>query len=74
MEVGEELKSFINIWIIAILSICYCYLIPARISHGVPRLLSLLPIIPVFSILPLQISTVHLAFPAFFVLVWLGNF
>ncbi|KAJ0578788.1 putative long-chain-alcohol O-fatty-acyltransferase [Helianthus annuus] len=74
MEDGEELKTFISIWIIAILSICYCYLIPARISHGVRRLLSLLPIIPVFSILPLPISTVHLAFPAFFFLVWLGNF
>ncbi|KAJ0571563.1 putative long-chain-alcohol O-fatty-acyltransferase [Helianthus annuus] len=74
MEVGEELKSFINIWIIAISSICYCYLIPARISHGVPRLLSILPVVTAFFIIPLPISTVHLAFPAFFFLVWLGNF
>ncbi|KAJ0571562.1 putative long-chain-alcohol O-fatty-acyltransferase [Helianthus annuus] len=74
MELDEELKTFINLWLIAIFSICYCYLIPSRISHGVPRLLSLLPVTTLFFILPLPISTVHLAFPAFFFLIWLGNF
>ncbi|KAI3686187.1 hypothetical protein L1987_79860 [Smallanthus sonchifolius] len=70
----QELKTFIKLWLIAISSICYCYLIPSRISPGIQRLLSLLPIITAFSLLPLQISTVHLAFPAFFFLVWLANF
>ncbi|KAK1417225.1 hypothetical protein QVD17_26350 [Tagetes erecta] len=70
----QEVKTLINIWFIAITSICYCYFIPAHISHGIPRLLSLLPIITIFSILPLPISTVHLAFPTFFFLLWLGNF
>ncbi|XP_076931940.1 long-chain-alcohol O-fatty-acyltransferase-like [Bidens hawaiensis] len=74
MEYGDELKTFINIWFIAISSICYCYFIPSRIAHGVPRLLALLPIITIFSILPFPISTVHLAFPTCFFLVWLGNF
>ncbi|KAJ0578787.1 putative long-chain-alcohol O-fatty-acyltransferase [Helianthus annuus] len=59
MEDCEELKTFIGIWTIAILSICYCYLIPARISPGVPRLLSLLPVVTAFFIIPLPISTVH---------------
>ncbi|KAK1407302.1 hypothetical protein QVD17_38916 [Tagetes erecta] len=74
MEDVKELKTFINIWFIAISSMCYCYFIPAKISYGVPRLLSLLPIIALFCILPLSISTVHLVFPTFFFLVWLANF
>ncbi|KAK1406976.1 hypothetical protein QVD17_38586 [Tagetes erecta] len=74
MEHNQELKSFINIWCIAISSICYCYFIPARISGGVARLLSLVPVVTVFSILPPPFSTVHLAFLTFFFLVWLGNF
>ncbi|KAK1406983.1 hypothetical protein QVD17_38593 [Tagetes erecta] len=74
MELNEELKTFITISFIALSSIIYCYFIPARISGVIPRLLSLLPIIIIFSILPLPISTVHLTFSIFFFLVWLGNF
>ncbi|KAL4566888.1 hypothetical protein LXL04_031014 [Taraxacum kok-saghyz] len=75
MEVdGEELKTFLKVWVLAISSLCYCYLIPTRISNGVPRLLSLLPVIIFFFILPLPLSTVHLAGPTIFYLVWLGNF
>ncbi|KAI3686186.1 hypothetical protein L1987_79859 [Smallanthus sonchifolius] len=74
MEDMKELKTLITIWFTAISSICYCYLIPSRISPGIQRLLSLLPIITLFFILPLPISTVHLSFPTFFFLVWLANF
>ncbi|KAK1430072.1 hypothetical protein QVD17_12567 [Tagetes erecta] len=70
----QELKTLIKLWFYAISSICYCYFIPLHISHCIPRLLTLLPIITLFFILPLEISTVHLAFPAFFFLTWLANF
>ncbi|KAK1406980.1 hypothetical protein QVD17_38590 [Tagetes erecta] len=74
MKDNEELKALINICFIAICCICYCYFISARIHGGVPRLLSLLPIITVFLILPFQISTLHFAAAAFYFFVWLGNF
>ncbi|KAK9080682.1 hypothetical protein SSX86_000440 [Deinandra increscens subsp. villosa] len=70
----EDFKTFINIWFIAIISTSYCYFIPPKISHGLPKLLFVLPIITIFLILPLPISTVHLAFPTVFFLVWLANF
>ncbi|KAK9075740.1 hypothetical protein SSX86_004069 [Deinandra increscens subsp. villosa] len=73
-DIAGELKTFITIWFIAIASICYGYFVQARISHGLPRLLSLLPVITLYLILPLPISTVHLAFPTFFFLAWLANF
>ncbi|KAI3820484.1 hypothetical protein L1987_08032 [Smallanthus sonchifolius] len=74
MEDGDELKTFIKVWFIAIASLCYCFLIPNRISNAFPRLLSLLPVITAFFILPLPLSTFHLAGPTIFYLVWLANF
>ncbi|KAI3688494.1 hypothetical protein L2E82_46113 [Cichorium intybus] len=74
MDDGEELKTFLKVWFLAITSLCYCYLIPTRISNGVPRFLSLLPVISFFFFLPLPLSTVHLAGPTIFYLVWLANF
>nr|XP_043608403.1 long-chain-alcohol O-fatty-acyltransferase-like [Erigeron canadensis] len=73
MEDAQELKTFLKVWSFAILSICYCYLIPSRIANGVPRLVSILPIIVTFFILPIPLSSVHLAGPTIFYLVWLGN-
>ncbi|KAD4386088.1 hypothetical protein E3N88_26257 [Mikania micrantha] len=74
MEDVDELKTFVKVWFIAIASICYCYLIPNRVSGGFRRLLSLLPVIAVFFILPLPLTAVHLAGPTVFFLVWLANF
>ncbi|KAL8255007.1 hypothetical protein R6Q59_033228 [Mikania micrantha] len=74
MEDTKELKTLIKLCVIAVTSVCYCYLIPVEIPNGISRLLSLLPVIFIFCILPLPISTVHLTFPTFFFLVWLGNF
>ncbi|PWA48107.1 MBOAT (membrane bound O-acyl transferase) family protein [Artemisia annua] len=37
MEPCEELKTFIKVLFLAILSISYCYLIPIRVSNGIPR-------------------------------------
>ncbi|CAI9283496.1 unnamed protein product [Lactuca saligna] len=74
MEDGEELKTFARVWILAITSLGYCYLIPTRISNGVSRFVFLLPVIIFFFILPLPLSSVHLAGPTIFYLVWLANF
>nr|XP_043638812.1 probable long-chain-alcohol O-fatty-acyltransferase 5 [Erigeron canadensis] len=75
MEYNEELGALIKVWFVAILCICYCYLIPMRmIKNGMSRLLSLLPVIAIFFILPLSISTLHLLWPTFFYLTWLANF
>nr|GEX94705.1 long-chain-alcohol O-fatty-acyltransferase-like [Tanacetum cinerariifolium] len=74
METIEELQTFIKTLVFVIFSISYCYLIPVRISNDIPRLLSILPIIATFFILPLSFSIVHLTFPTFFGLVWLANF
>ncbi|KAL8505483.1 hypothetical protein ACS0TY_016654 [Phlomoides rotata] len=69
-----EILTFTKIWLTATASLIFCHQITTRIPAGAARLLSLLPIIYLFTILPLRLSTFHLAGPTIFYLVWLGNF
>ncbi|XP_010467019.1 PREDICTED: probable long-chain-alcohol O-fatty-acyltransferase 5 [Camelina sativa] len=70
----EELKSLIKVLVIAIMSISYCYYLPPKIKSGIPRFLSVLPIVALFLVLPLFYSSVHLSFITAFSLTWLTNF
>lgn len=69
-----EIQTFIKIWLSAAASLIFCHRIVARIPSGAARLLSLLPIIFIFTALPLRLSSVHLGGPTIFYLVWLANF
>ncbi|XP_010449487.1 PREDICTED: probable long-chain-alcohol O-fatty-acyltransferase 5 [Camelina sativa] len=70
----EELKNLIKLWFSAIISISYCYYIPPRIKSGVPRLLSVSPVLALFLVLPLFFSSLHLSLITAFFLTWLANF
>ncbi|XP_073147468.1 long-chain-alcohol O-fatty-acyltransferase-like [Henckelia pumila] len=74
MNLDPEIDSFIKIWLTAITSMIFCHQIAARIPGGAARLLSILPIIYLFTILPTHLSSVLLGAPTMFYLVWLGNF
>ncbi|KAI3466453.1 hypothetical protein Pfo_023116 [Paulownia fortunei] len=69
-----EIQNFTKIWLTATVSLIFCHQIAARIPSGAARLLSLLPIIYLFTTLPLRLSSFHLGAPTIFYLVWLGNF
>ncbi|KAF5728434.1 long-chain-alcohol O-fatty-acyltransferase 5 [Tripterygium wilfordii] len=70
----EEIKNFIKVWILAITSLSYTYYISSKLPKGIIRLFSLLPIIYLFTILPLSLSSFHLSGLTAFFLVWLANF
>ncbi|CAH2069869.1 unnamed protein product [Thlaspi arvense] len=70
----EELRSLIKVWIYAIISIFYCYHLLPKIKSGVPRLISVLPVLALFLVLPLFFSSVHLSLITAFFLTWLANF
>ncbi|KAJ4725193.1 acyl-CoA--sterol O-acyltransferase 1-like [Melia azedarach] len=74
MDGENEINNFVQVWVLAITCLSYCYYIASRIPAGFSRLLSLLPIIYVFSILPLKLTTIHLGGFTAFLLVWLANF
>ncbi|KAK7387128.1 hypothetical protein VNO78_27655 [Psophocarpus tetragonolobus] len=69
-----EIERFIKVWISAIICLCYCYYIAAKIPKGFFRILSLLPILFIFIILPLYLSSPNLVGYTSFFLVWLGTF
>ncbi|KAI9115740.1 hypothetical protein K1719_013409 [Acacia pycnantha] len=70
----DEIKNFVMIWIKAISCLCYCYYVSSKISKSIFRLLSLLPIIFVFLLLPLTLHSYHLCGSITLLLVWLCSF
>ncbi|XP_027341109.1 probable long-chain-alcohol O-fatty-acyltransferase 1 [Abrus precatorius] len=69
-----EFGSFIKVWVIAITCLCYCYYIASKIPKGFLRLLSIIPVIYIFLILPLNLSSPSSCSITCFLLVWLGTF
>ncbi|KAI4306163.1 hypothetical protein L6164_029464 [Bauhinia variegata] len=69
-----EIQRFIKLWVTAISCLCYCYYVSARMPKGLLRLLSILPIIYLFIILPFNLSSFHLGAPTIFFLSWLSTF
>ncbi|XP_062013590.1 acyl-CoA--sterol O-acyltransferase 1-like [Rosa rugosa] len=73
MELGE-MGSFIKVWLLVFLSLCYCYVLPKFVPKGVPRLLCILPIVCLFLDLPLHLASIHLGGTTAFFIAWLANF
>ncbi|KAK9942665.1 hypothetical protein M0R45_008318 [Rubus argutus] len=72
---GDEINNFIKVWIIAIASQCYCYYIAARTpTKYMVRFISLLPILYLLIILPLNLHSIHLGAPSAFFLGCLAIF
>ncbi|TXG55884.1 hypothetical protein EZV62_017197 [Acer yangbiense] len=72
MEV--ELRNFMILWFIVLLSLCYCYAFGNKISKGIKRLLFVLPIVVLFVYLPLDLYSFHLNIFTSFFIGFLGNF
>ncbi|KAK9046258.1 hypothetical protein V6N11_052151 [Hibiscus sabdariffa] len=70
-----ELESIIKVWILALISLSYCFYLSSKLPSGVSRLISLVPVFILFLYLPLiTISSAHLAGLTAFFLSWLANF
>ncbi|XP_050218889.1 probable long-chain-alcohol O-fatty-acyltransferase 5 [Mercurialis annua] len=69
-----ELKNLINLWVISILCLCYCYYIASKLPKGPFRFFSLLPVFYLFIILPLNLTTFHFGATSAFFFIWLANF
>ncbi|KAF2564271.1 hypothetical protein F2Q70_00014943 [Brassica cretica] len=70
----QELRNLSKVWISALVSICYCYFISCRISKGVLRLITILPVSILFLVLPLSFSSVHFCVISALFFSWLANF
>lgn len=70
----EELRNLSKVWIYALISISYCYFISSKISKGVLRLLSIIPVCILFLVLPLFLYSLHFSGSSTLFLSWLANF
>lgn len=69
-----EMKNFGIVWVSVILSLCYCYA-AGKVTHsGKIRFASVLPVISLFLLLPMNLSSVHLGGMTSFFIAWLANF
>ncbi|KAF8414189.1 hypothetical protein HHK36_002188 [Tetracentron sinense] len=68
-----EIKNFVKVWISVFASLCYCYFIGKMAPKGKIRVLTILPIIFLFFLLPLNLSSIHLCGLTSFFVAWLAN-
>ncbi|XP_022714444.1 acyl-CoA--sterol O-acyltransferase 1-like [Durio zibethinus] len=73
MESGE-MNNFLKVWLSVIISLFYCYFIGKIIPKGIARLLCLVPIVCLFVLVPLNLSSIHLGGTTAFFIAWLANF
>lgn len=69
-----EINSFIKVWLLVFASLSYCYSVSRNVPKGPPRLLTILPVVFLNLVLPLNLHTLHLGVSSGFFLAWLCNF
>lgn len=70
-----EIKKFILVWSTIVASLCYCQTVGKIFpSATLSRRLSILPIICLFFLLPLKLTSIHLGGVTSFFIAWLASF
>ncbi|WOG86207.1 hypothetical protein DCAR_0205408 [Daucus carota subsp. sativus] len=69
-----EVNNFAMVWIAVLASLCYCHTVAKFIPKGAARFLAILPISIIFTLLPLNLTTMHLGATSSFFIAWLANF
>ncbi|KAK9689407.1 hypothetical protein RND81_09G057400 [Saponaria officinalis] len=70
----SEAKTLIKVWSIIFASLCYSYFIVSKLPLGKSRLISILPLIYLYTILPLYLSSKLLIGITSFFITWLTTF
>ncbi|KAI6704621.1 hypothetical protein NL676_007583 [Syzygium grande] len=74
MEHGSEMYNFIKVWLSVFAALSYCYVIGKIAPRGGPRFVGVLPVVCLFLVLPLGLSSMHLGGSSAFFIAWLANF
>ncbi|XP_030455718.1 acyl-CoA--sterol O-acyltransferase 1-like [Syzygium oleosum] len=69
-----EISNFVMVWTLAVISLTYCHTICQTVPSGTKRLLAISPVIGLFFILPLSLTTISLGGLTSFFIAWLCNF
>ncbi|KAF6144986.1 hypothetical protein GIB67_013337 [Kingdonia uniflora] len=71
---GGEFENLIKVITTVILSLTYTYYLQSRIQKGYLRLILIIPVITIFFLLPLLLTSVHFGGTVGFFISWLANF
>ncbi|KAL5726495.1 hypothetical protein ACHQM5_009536 [Ranunculus cassubicifolius] len=74
MEGYDEIEGLIQISITVLISLTFCHYVARKIPQGITRLVSILPVISIFTFLPLLVSSVHLVVTVTGVITWICSF
>ncbi|KAF8030286.1 hypothetical protein BT93_E2666 [Corymbia citriodora subsp. variegata] len=75
MDLGSEVYSVVKVWLSVFAALGYCYAIGKIGPRGGPRrLVAVLPVVGLFLVLPLGLSSIHLGGSTAFFIAWLANF
>ncbi|XP_030457027.2 acyl-CoA--sterol O-acyltransferase 1-like [Syzygium oleosum] len=69
-----EIRNFVMVWTLVLISLTYCHTISKTVPSGTKRLLAISPVIVLFLILPLNLTTISLGGLTSFFIAWLCNF
>ncbi|XP_055816143.1 acyl-CoA--sterol O-acyltransferase 1-like [Solanum dulcamara] len=69
-----EIHNFIVVWAIVLTSLCYCHTIVKFFPNGKSRFVAIIPIVCLFFILPLYLTSINLGATTSFFIAWLANF
>ncbi|XP_057960731.1 acyl-CoA--sterol O-acyltransferase 1-like [Malania oleifera] len=71
---GSEVKNFAMVWTAVWASLSYCYFLGKIVQKGALRFMSILPVVCLFLLLPLNLTSIHLGGITAFFVAWLANF
>uniref|UniRef100_A0A7N0UEV8 Wax synthase domain-containing protein n=1 Tax=Kalanchoe fedtschenkoi TaxID=63787 RepID=A0A7N0UEV8_KALFE len=74
MEPESEIIRFIQTWLIVYASLTYCFFTGKLVSPGKLRLLFISPVVVLFLLLPLRLTSVHFSGIIGFFISWLATF
>ncbi|KAI3466520.1 hypothetical protein Pfo_023183 [Paulownia fortunei] len=69
-----EINNLILVWTTVVASLCYCHTVGKIFPTGNARRLAILPIICLFFVLPLNLTSIHFGGTTSFFIAWLANF
>ncbi|KAA8520178.1 hypothetical protein F0562_014434 [Nyssa sinensis] len=70
----SEIKKLIMVWGLIYVSVNYCYIVAKIISKGTTRLITFLPVVCLFLVLPRSLNSVHFGGATHFFITFLGTF
>lgn len=69
-----EIKNSILVWTTIVACLCYCHTASKIFTTGISRRLSILPIVCLFFLLPLRLTSIHIGGLTSFFIAWLASF